>query len=86
MMKKLIYLGVATISLAIQTSLPAQAQETMDDVSFTDFVCAHLDAIEDREQAVEEVLIQVESLLDPDQLADLEEVRNSETAAQDLCS
>lgn len=85
-MKRLVYLYTAAVSLFLSTSAMANSSYTMPDADFKQFSCGYLEVESDRDVAVDLILNEIGSALSTQQQQTLSDIRESESAVQDLCS
>lgn len=84
-MKKLVYLSAA-LSLFLSGNAMANNSQGMADVDFKQFVCSYLEFESDRNAAVNEIESQISSVISSQQQQTLDNIRRSQSAAQNLCN
>lgn len=85
-MKNLIYLSATAISLFLSGNALANNSQGMAEVDFKQFVCGYLEFESDRDAAVDMIESQIGSIISSRQQQTLNDIRQSNSAVQSLCS
>ena len=85
-MKKVFYLTAATLSLFLSGNAFANQPQGMSDVDFKQFVCGYLEFETDRDATVDMIMSQIAGIIDYQQAQTLDDIRQSDSAVQNLCN
>ena len=86
-MNKILCLLTLSLTIFYQGTSNVSASEVeMSDDDFTRFVCGYLHRIDNKTVALDEIKAATASNSNPNQLAILAQIENSDSATEDLCS
>ena len=87
-MKKILCLSAVTLTFLLQGVSFANASQDnllISDEDFAQLVCGHLEGMDDKSEALEEIEAMTESVINDRQLATLEELEESDWATENFC-